>query len=244
MYAVLVSQFVGEECQDELDFLKTLYCHFCDGILCFHVCVTIFYRTHQMGNIYLYLWKFSTDPTTCAIGFSESDAPFADTVAGKRMPTQKSKRCGWLVEMKADQGCGFYYFGTFVRVWRWNVTVWLKLLQCHEWPSFNVFLFMLCAFAVVFATVVFFVLFLFPNERSGRIQYSYCRKVVPAPAGVSHIDDMCRAQGRGDPVWFIQHHQLLVYLPPAYTSAQTKGRISERFVICSQILLDGKKYQV
>ena len=66
-------------------------------------------------------------------------------------------------------------------------------------------------------------LFLFPNKRSGRIQYSYCRKVVPAPAGVSHIDDMCRAQGRGDPVWFIKHHQLLVYLPPAYTSAQTKG---------------------
>ena len=60
--------------------------------------------------------------------------------------------------MKEDQGCGFYYFVTFVRFWRWNVTVWLKLLQCHEWPSVIVLLFMLCAFAFVFATVVFFVL--------------------------------------------------------------------------------------
>ena len=93
--------------------------------------MTIFYGTHQLGDIFLYMWKYSMDPTTCAIGFSESDAPFADTVAGKRMPTQKSKRRGWLVEMKEDRGCGFYYFATFVRVWRSNVTVWLKLLQFH-----------------------------------------------------------------------------------------------------------------
>ena len=143
------------------------------------------------------------DPTTCAIGFSESDAPFADTVAGKRMPTQKSKRRGWLVEMKEDRGCGFYYFATFVRVWRSNVTVWLKLLQCHERLSFICFSFYalcLCFCVCHCGLLCSPFLFLFPNERSGRIQYSYCRKVVPAPAGVSHIDDMCRAQGRGDPV--------------------------------------------
>ena len=87
-------------------------------------------------------WKYSTEPTTCAIGFSESDAPFADTVAGKRMPTQKSKHWGWLVEMKADRGCGFYCSVTFVRVWRSNVTVWLKLLQCHEWPYPSLFFFL------------------------------------------------------------------------------------------------------
>ena len=53
------------------------------------------------------------DPTTCAIGFSESDAPFADTVAGKRMPTQKSKRRGWLVEMKEGPGMWFLIFCDF-----------------------------------------------------------------------------------------------------------------------------------
>ena len=174
------------------------------------------------------LWEsawYSTDRTTCVIGFSESDAPFADTVAGKRMPRQKSKRRGWLVEMKEDRGCGFYYFATFVRVWRSNVTVWLKLLQFHERLSFICFSFyalFLCCCVCHCGLLCSPFLFLFPNERSGWIQYSYCRKVVPAPAAVSHIDDMCRAQGRGDPVWFIQHHQLLVYLPPAYTSAQTK----------------------
>ena len=35
----------------------------------------------------------------------------------------------------------------------------------------------------------------------GTIQYSYCRKVaVPPMAAISHIDDMCRAQGWGDPI--------------------------------------------
>ena len=128
-----------------------------------------------------------------------------------------------LLRWKRDWGCGFYYFATFVRVWRSNVTVWLKLLQFHERLSFICFSFyalFLCCCVCHCGLLCSPFLFLFPNERSGRIQYSYCRKVVPAPAAVSHIDDMCRAQGRGDPVWFIQHHQLLVYLPPAYTSAQ------------------------
>ena len=153
-----------------------------------------------------------------------------------------------LLRWKRDWGCGFYYFATFVRVWRSNVTVWLKLLQCHERLSFICFSFnalCLCFCVCHCGLLCSPFLFLFPNERSGWIQYSYCRKVVPAPAAVSHIDDMCRAQGRGDPVWFIQHHQLLVYLPPAYTSAQTK-RGSEvdlrRVFFCSQILLDGKKF--
>ena len=40
-------------------------------------------------------------------------------------------------------------------------------------------------------------------SKCGTIQYSYCRKVATPPAaaaGISHIDDMCRAQGWGDPM--------------------------------------------
>ena len=38
------------------------------------------------------------------------------------------------------------------------------------------------------------------EEKCGTIQYSYCRKVAPpAAADISHIDDMCRAQGWGRP---------------------------------------------
>ena len=46
-----------------------------------------------------------------------------------------------LLRWKRDRGCGFYYFATFVRVWRSNMTVWLKLLQCHERLSFICFFF-------------------------------------------------------------------------------------------------------
>ena len=117
--------------------------------------VKIFYRSYHLRDRLQWIW--------CSVcGHS----------GGKKDAEPKTKASG-LVQIKADRGCGFYYFVTFVRVWRSNVTVWLKLLQCHEWPSSIVFLFMLCAFAVVFATVVSFVLrFCFSSPTNAAVGFN------------------------------------------------------------------------
>ena len=152
--------------------------------------------------------------------------------------------------MKADRGCGFYYSVTFVRVWRSNVTVWLKLLQCHEWPSFIVFLFMLCAFAVVFATVVSFVLrfsFSSPTNAAAGFNIHIVGKWFQLHRPF-HILMTCAelkvGETRSD--LFNTTSSLFIYHQhtPLHRLKEAAKLISERFVFCSQILLDGKKFQV
>ena len=113
-----------------------------------------------------------------------------------------------------------------------------------------VFLFMLCSFAVVFATVVFFVLrfsFSSPTNAAAGFNIHIVGKWFQLQRPF-HILMTCAelkvGETRSD--LFNTTSSLFIYHQhtPLHRLKEAAKLISGRFVFCSQILLDGKKFQV
>ena len=130
------------------------------------------------------------------------------------------------------------------------MTVWFKLLQCHVWPSFIVFLCMLCTFAVVFATVVFFVLrfcFSSPANAAAGFNIHIVGKWFQLQRAF-HILMTCAELKVGETRSDLLNTTSCLFIYHQHTPLQRLKEpaklISGRFVFCSQILLNGKKFQV